>query len=96
MKLAESGFFSGFQLGMLLENARQIKGWTPTEAATRIGVGENHIKSIEAGDYSEFGNEVEILKIKLRIYAKKLEMNNESILSLIDTTLAEQIGRAHV
>jgi cytoskeletal protein RodZ len=89
MKLAESGFFSGFQLGVLLENARQIKGWTATDAAARIGVGEKHIKSIETGDYREFGNEVEILKIKLRIYAKKLDMNNDTIYSLIDATLTE-------
>lgn len=89
MKLAESGFFSGFQLGVLLENARQIKGWNPTDAAVRIGVGEKHIKSIETGDYREFGNEVEILKIKLRIYAKKLGMNNDTFYSLIDATLAE-------
>jgi len=26
MKLSDTGFFSGFELGMLLENARQIKG----------------------------------------------------------------------
>jgi cytoskeletal protein RodZ len=89
MKLSDSGYFTGFELGMLLENARQIKGWTLGDAALRIGVSERQINSIETADYSGFGNEVEMLKIKLRIYAKKLGMGNEKIHALIDATLSE-------
>ena len=89
MKLSDSGFFSGFELGMLLENARQIKGGTLSDAALRIGVSERHINSIETADYSGFGNEVEMLKIKMRIYAKKLGMGNDKIHSLIDSTVSE-------
>jgi len=74
---------------MLLENARQIKGWTLTDAALRIGSSEIHISSIEAADYSGFGNEVKMLKIKMRIYAKKLGMDNDKIHTLIDATLSE-------
>ena len=92
MKLSDSGFFSGFELGMLLENARQIKGWTTSDAALRIGVSEKHINSIETADYRGFGNEVEMLKIKMRIYAKKLGMENDKIHSLIDSTVSE-LGR---
>ncbi len=89
MKLSDSGFFSGFELGMLLENARQIKGWTLSDAALRIGVSERHINSIETADYSGFGNEVEMLKIKMRIYAKKLGMGNDKIHSLPRAVLGQ-------
>ena len=87
MNAQDSGFFSGAELGMLLENARQIKGWTTSDAAMRIGVGENHIIAMESGDYSEFGRELEMLAVKLSIYAKKLDMHNEKIQSLIKGAL---------
>ena len=93
MNSSNDAFYSGVELGMLLENGRQIKGWTPAEAAMRIGVSENHIVAMENGDYTEFGHELEMLAVKLRIYARKLDMDNEKIQSLISTTMAQLRGK---
>ena len=90
MDSKHSRHFSGAELGMLLENARQITGWSPGDAATRIGVSENHIAAMESGDYHEFGREAEMLAVKLSIYAKKLGMYNEKTQSLINSALTEQ------
>ena len=93
MNSHDSGFFSGAELGMLLENARQIKGWTTADAALRIGVGENHIIAMESGDYGEFGRELEMLAIKLNIYARKLDMRSEKIQALIKSALYGQVKK---
>ena len=92
MKHSDPSYFSGVELGMLLENGREIKGWTPAEAAMRIGTSENHIAAMEQGDYAEFGHELDMLAVKLRIYARKLDMANDKINSLISSTMT-QLGR---
>lgn len=59
-------YFSGIELGMLLENAREMRGWTTSDAAMRIGVGDNPISAMEQGDYAEFGLELDMLAVKLK------------------------------
>ena len=85
--------YSGIELGMLLETAREMKGWTTSDAAMRIGVGENHISAMEQGDYSEFGHELDMLAVKLKIYARKLDMSNDKINSLISSTMSQLGGK---
>lgn len=72
MKSRDQSFFLAVELGMLIENGRQIKGLSPTEAAIRIGICENHIAGMAHGDCTEFDHELEMLAVKLKIYASKL------------------------
>ena len=62
------------EAGQLLQAARELKAWSLSDAAKRLGLKAEQILAIEAGDAAPFRQSAQPIIWYARLYAKKLEV----------------------
>ena len=62
------------EAGQLLQAARELKAWSLSDAAKRLGLKAEQILAIESGDPAPFRQSAQPLIWYARLYAKKLEV----------------------